>query len=104
MEFVAGLLGSLDRSARLVNVAKDQDPCEELVVIAHEIGHFHLHRDPHNEVTLRPPGLGGDPVDSGAGKVEGYSPRERKEVQADVFAGEFLCPSDWLREEYVVRG
>jgi len=102
--FAPGTLGSLDRSARLVNVAKGLDPVEERVVIAHEIGHFRLHRDPHNEVTARPPGLGGDPVDSGAGRVEGYSPRERKEVQADVFAGELLCPSDWLREEFLVRG
>ena len=102
--FAAGTLGSLDRSARLVNVAKNLDPVEERVVIAHEIGHFRLHRDPHNEVTVRPHGLGGDPVDSGAGRVEGYSPRERKEVQADIFAGELLCPSDWLRDEYLVRG
>lgn len=70
--FAPGTLGSLDRSARLVNVAKNLDPVEERVVIAHEIGHFRLHRDPHNEVTARPPGLGGDPVDSGAGRVEGY--------------------------------
>src|ERR1051326_7066907 len=100
MEFGPGLLGSLDRPSKLVNTAKDQNPADELVVIAHEIGHYHLHVDPHNEVTIRPQGLGGDPVDSGAGKVEGYSPRERKEIQADIFAGEFLCPSDWLRDEY----
>ncbi|HEX3880486.1 MAG TPA: UvrD-helicase domain-containing protein [Bryobacteraceae bacterium] len=104
MEFNPGILGSLDRSSRLVNVAKNQNPVDELVVIAHEIGHFRLHTDPHNEVTIVPQGLSGDPVDSGAGKVEGYSSRERKEVQADIFAGEFLCPSDWLREEYVARG
>lgn len=102
--FGPGVLGSLDRSARLVNIAKNIDPIEERLVIAHEIGHFYLHRDPHNEVTLGQQGLGGDPVDSGAGKVEGYSPRERKEVQANIFAGELLCPSDWLREEYLVRG
>jgi DNA helicase-2/ATP-dependent DNA helicase PcrA len=102
--FGPGTLGSLDRSARLVNVAKNLNPVEERVVIGHEIGHFHLHRDPQNEVTARPPSLGGDPVDSGAGRVEGYSPRERKEVQDDIFAGELLCPSDWLREEFLVRG
>jgi DNA helicase-2/ATP-dependent DNA helicase PcrA len=102
--FAPGTLGSLDRSARLVNIAKGLDPVQERVVVAHEIGHFHLHRDPHNEVTARAHGLGGDPVDSGAGRVEGYSPRERKEVQADIFAGELLCPSDWLRDEYLVRG
>lgn len=103
VDFGPGTLGSLDRSSRLVNLAKNLDPIDRLVVIAHEIGHFHLHLDPRNEVTLRPPGLGGDPVDSGAGRVEGYSPRERKEVQAEIFAGELLCPSDWLREEFIVR-
>lgn len=98
------VLGFLERASKLVHVALHQDPLDELVVIAHEIGHFHLHRDPRNEVTARVHGLGGDPVDSVVGKVEGYSPRERKEVQADIFAGELLCPCDWLREEYVARG
>jgi DNA helicase-2/ATP-dependent DNA helicase PcrA len=102
-EFPAGTLGSLNRAFRLVRVKKGLEPQDELVVIAHEIGHFHMHHDPHNEVTARPDGLGGDPVDSGAGKVEGYSPSERKEVQADIFAGELLCPGDWLRDEFVVR-
>lgn len=96
-----GTLGSLDRSSLLVNISPGQKPVDERVVIAHEIGHFKLHNDPHSEVTASSRGLGGDPVDSGAGRVEGYSPRERKEQQADIFAGEFLCPADWLREEYL---
>jgi DNA helicase-2/ATP-dependent DNA helicase PcrA len=100
-QFAPGTVGSLNRAFRLVRVQKNLKHEDELVVIAHEIGHFHLHHDPHNEVTARPDGLGGDPVDSGAGKVEGYSPNERKEVQADIFAGELLCPGDWLREEFV---
>jgi DNA helicase-2/ATP-dependent DNA helicase PcrA len=99
-----GVLGFLDRRARLVNVAKHQDPADRAVVIAHEIGHFELHRDPLNEVTVSTSLLGGDSIDSGAGRVEGYSPRERKEVQADVFAGEFLCPSNWLRLQFVNDG
>ncbi len=102
--FGAGVLGSFDRVSQLVNVAKGQDPLDELVVIAHEIGHNELHHDPTNEVTILPVGLGGDAVESGAARVEGYSPRERKEVQADIFAAEFLCPADWLRDEYVVHG
>jgi superfamily I DNA/RNA helicase len=98
------VFGFLERESRLVNVAAHQEPGDEAVVIAHEIGHYKLHRDPKNEVTVKAPGLGGDPIDSGAGRVEGYSPRERKEIQADIFAGEFLCPSDWLRAEYIERG
>lgn len=102
--FNEGVFGSLDRSSKLVNVAKKQSPEDERVVVAHEIGHYILHTDPINEVTIRSNYLGGDPVDGAAGKVEGYSPRERMELQADIFAGEFLCPSDWLREEYVTHG
>src|SRR5262245_44219894 len=63
-DFPAGTLGSLNRKFRLVRVKKGLDPRDELVVVAHEIGHFHMHHDPHNEVTVRPGGLGGDPVDS----------------------------------------
>lgn len=102
-DFPAGTLGSLNRRFRLVRVQKGLESPDALMVIAHEIGHFHMHHDPHNEVTARPDGLGGDPVDSGAGKVQGYSPSERKEVQANIFAGELLCPGDWLRDEFVVR-
>lgn len=102
--FGEDVLGSLERTALVVNVASGQDPENEHVVIAHEIGHFELHIDPSNEVTVTHTRLGGDPVEGAAGKVEGYSSRQRQEVQADVFAGEFLCPSDWAREQYVVYG
>lgn len=99
-----GVFGFLDRPSKLVNIASHQEPHDEVVVIGHEIGHFKLHQDPTSEVTVRSSRLGGDVIDSGAGKVEGYSPRERKEVQADVFAGEFFCPSNWLRQEFLERG
>jgi superfamily I DNA/RNA helicase len=98
------VFGWLDRPNLMVNIAGGQDEVDEAVVIAHEIGHFELHMDPRSEVTVLAPGLGGDPIDSGASRVEGYSPRERKEIQADVFAGEFLCPADWLRNEIVAGG
>ncbi len=99
--FGVGVHGSFERADGLVYVVAGQDPKDELVVIAHEIGHSELHHDPSNEVRNVQAQLGGDPIDSGAGVVEGYSPRERKEVQADIFAGEFLCPADWLRNELV---
>lgn len=101
--FSRGVYGVLEREYGIVNVAKGQDPADEAVVIAHEIGHNRLHDDATSEVTVRSTPLGGDPVDTGAGRVEGYSPRERQEVQADVFAGECLCPADWLRAELLDR-
>ena len=65
-----GTLGSLDRSARLISVAKNLEQATEHLVVAHEIGHFTLHDDPSNEVTGLQQGLGGDPVDSGAGTAD----------------------------------
>lgn len=104
INFANGLLGSLDRHSLLINVTTGLSTVDEAVIVAHEIGHFHLHHDPYNEVIVVPQSLGGDSFDSGSGKVEGYSGHERKEVQANIFASEFLCPADWLRKEYLVHG
>ena len=101
--FGHGVFGLLERENLIVNVLKGQKKADEAVVIVHELGHFHLHRDPTHEVTNRSRGLGGDQIETGIGKVEGYSSHERKEVQADIFAGEFLCPSDWLRDQFVAQ-
>ena len=99
-----GVFAFLERAAGVVSIAKNQDPADELVIIAHEIGHFNLHTDPNSEVTNVQAYLGGDLIDSGAGRAEGYSQRERKEVQAEIFAGEFLCPADWLKKEILTNG
>lgn len=96
-----GVLGFLDRPAFIVHLAKGQSSEDEAVVTAHEIGHFELHRDPRSDVTMIAPGLGGDKIDGGVAAAQGYSPKERKEVQADIFASEFLCPSDWLRSQLI---
>lgn len=93
------VLGFFERGPGIVHVARGQAQENEVVVIAHELGHFRLHKDPESNVTDVSMRLSGEPVESGGARVDGYSSRERKEVQADVFAGEFLCPSDWLRDE-----
>lgn len=92
------VLGFFERGPSIVHIARGQAEEDEVVVIAHELGHFRLHTDPESDVTDVSMRLSGEPVESGGARVDGYSSRERKEVQADVFAGEFLCPSDWLRD------
>ena len=63
-----------------------------LFAIAHELGHHHLHDDEHlaEGFGLRPI------VRDGWVFADGYSYRSVKEVQADLFAWEFLCPSGLL--------
>lgn len=92
------VLGFFERAPGIVHIARGQAEEDEVVVIAHELGHFRLHADPESDVTDVSMRLSGEPVESGGARVDGYSSRERKEVQADVFAGEFLCPSDWLTD------
>jgi hypothetical protein len=53
-----------------------------------------LHSEPQTEVTDVSMLLSGEPVDSGAGRSTATPPGSAKEIQADVFAGEFLCPTD----------
>lgn len=95
------VLGFFERESGVVHIARGQTPEDEVVVIAHELGHFRLHTDPESDVTDVTMRLSGEPVESGGARVDGYSSRERKEIQADVFAGEFLCPSDWLKNRLV---
>ncbi len=91
---VAGLL---HRRGRLISVSHRLPADERRAVIAHELGHFHLHPDPLLQLTR----LNFTVADRG---VQGYSEDELKEVQADVFAAEFLCPTQELREALVTSG
>lgn len=97
----AGVLGALEREDCFVRLSTALTPQQVPVVTAHEIGHWWLHDDPSYMVRSTEAGFGGDPFETGSERVTAYSPRERKEVQADVFAQEFLLPADHLRERLV---
>ena len=73
--FGHGVFGLLERENLIVNVLKGQKKPDEAVVIAHELGHFHLHLDPTHEVTNRSAGLGGDPVENAMGSGESHTRR-----------------------------
>ena len=67
--------------------------CDRVLLVAHEIGHAVIHADssscgagdidPSRSTEMAPVGLQ---------RVEDYGARERRELQADVFAREFLLP------------
>jgi len=75
---------------------------ERAFAIAHELGHHVCHPGSHS--------CQGDDIDSaalpvtlpfGEGRVWGYHPRQRGELEANIFAGELLAPSDELRERFL---
>ena len=68
---------------------------------AHEYAHFWLHRKyaGHLEFDHDPEAIE-EPLPIGVNRVEGYGPEELREREANVFAREFLLPTNELREWY----
>lgn len=93
--FGPGILGVYERVGLLVSVDATLPAGKRELVIAHELGHHELHDDDAVEVTAV------DGAPGAAARVVGYSHRERRELAADHFANELLCPGDWLRAEIV---
>ena len=99
-----GVVGSLEREDGFVRVATGLSPEREVIVQAHELGHFWIHDETQFLIRSMEPAFGGQAFETGVDRVVAYSPRERREVQADVFAQEFLVPADrlgqWMLEEH----
>src|ERR1700730_8512327 len=78
------------------------DPGERALLVAHEIGHARVHAissscgaddiDPSRSTEAAPVGLQ---------RVEDYGVRERRELQANVFAREFVFPRAAARRKHL---
>lgn len=66
-------------------------------LVAHELGHLGLHPSRIGTVEVTKDALDADATSTGAKEVEGYGARERQELQANVFAREFLLPRSVAR-------
>lgn len=99
--FGPGVLGALERDDGFVRLASNLDGGQRAVVAAHELGHYWLHDETAFMIRSTEAGFGGQPLETGSDRVVAYSPRARQEVQADIFAQEFLLPADALRDRLV---
>lgn len=95
------VLGALEREDGFVRLAANLSPSQKAVVAAHELGHYWLHDETDFMVRTTEASFGGNPVELGVERVTAYSPYERRETQADIFAQEFLLPADVLREKLI---
>ncbi len=92
----------LQRDLRQILVRNDVSAAEQAFLVAHEIGHWKLHSEEHEgchkvvEATLKPENA----ESFGAQKVEAYGARERAELQANIFAKEFLLPRETAAKLY----
>jgi superfamily I DNA/RNA helicase len=91
-----------DDQSGAIFAADEGTASERALVVAHEIGHARLHAgsascarhdvDPSRSTESAPVGLQ---------RVEDYGARERRELQANVFAREFLLPRMMARRMFV---
>jgi superfamily I DNA/RNA helicase len=92
----------LQRDLRQILVRNDVPKAERAFLVAHEFGHWKLHPEEHEachkvvEGTLKPQ----QAESIGAQKVEAYGARERAELQANIFAKEFLLPRETAENLY----
>lgn len=70
-------------------------------LVAHELGHLRLHPTTPGSIEVSESALTGETESNGASSVEGYGARERQELQANVFAREFLLPRSQAREAFL---
>lgn len=102
------LLKSADATINVVNkwIMVRNDVPEEIkaFLVAHELGHWRLHPQTPGTVEVMQAALTGDGETNGVKEVEGYGSRERQELQANVFAREFLLPKATARELFLAQG
>jgi superfamily I DNA/RNA helicase len=86
-------------SRATIRIRNDVKSAERAFLLAHEVGHTKLHIDTDDKDV--PASLASIAPQSGstqaARSVESYGTRERDELQANVFAREFLCPREVAR-------
>lgn len=93
-----------DEQSGGIFAADEGTDSERALVVSHEIGHVRLHAgsasctthdvDPSRSTESAPVGLQ---------RVEDYGARERRELQANVFAREFLLPRSIAKQMFVVE-
>lgn len=99
------LLKSADATINVVKkwiLVRNDVPDEiKAFLVAHELGHWRLHPQTLGTVEVMQTALTGDGETNGVKEVEGYGSRERQELQANVFAREFLLPRATARDLFL---
>jgi superfamily I DNA/RNA helicase/Zn-dependent peptidase ImmA (M78 family) len=76
---------------------------DQAFLIAHEIGHSELGDDVEAEDVVQiDPARSSEPSPTGVDRVVDYGRRQRREVQMDLFAREFLLPRHFVRKLHLV--
>jgi len=99
---LAGAHAVLDREALCIWHNADLPPETTRFHLAHELAHWYLHDESTacHEADFAPDPVA-EPLPFGQDSVSGYSPAQRREVEANVFAAEFLLPAPLLGDAFL---
>ena len=91
-----------DEQSGTICCEKSGDVVDRTLLVAHELGHAHVHASStactKDDIDLS---RSTEVVPVGLQRVEDYGTRERRELQANVFAREFLLPRSFARQLYI---
>lgn len=98
---LAGAIAVLDLKLGLITQDETRTLPEQSFDAAHEIAHVWLHRDSAHGTLCTPTdvdlGATGETPGGALSKVDGYSPKQRRESEANGFAAELLLPGPLAR-------
>ena len=96
-----GAEATLDHDMERVWFNREVDPALARFYQAHEYAHLWLHPERGNQLEFNlDPEAVEEPLPVGVSRVDGYGPEELREREANVFAREFLLPTDVLHDRY----
>lgn len=94
-----------DPDALLILHENEGDDFTQAFLVAHELGHIATGGQGESLRVEEVDHLrSGETSGVGIDRVVDYSHRERREVQMDIFAREFLLPRNWLRKLHIEKG
>ena len=97
-DLLAGAVAVLDVNTEAIYQDETRPPEEAQADAAHEFAHVWLHRDSgHCTGSDLDPLGGGEPTTGAWSKVDGYSPAQKRECEANLFASELLLPGPLAR-------
>ncbi len=91
-----------DDQAGLISCARSDDPGQQALLVAHELGHAEIdHSSSECAVEDIDPSQSTEPAPVGLQRVEDYGARVRSELKANVFGRELLLPRVRARALYL---
>jgi len=96
---LAGARAVLEPPIAEILHANDVSPEDLPLLLAHELGHHFLHAESEAcDTSDLEFGSPSHPAPLGEGRLLAYGPRERRELEANVFARELLLPGPFIQE------